>query len=106
MARRHRDAELERRWRELLALRESSGLPVSRFCEAHQISQASFYAWRRELAKRDQEISESTSPLFVPVQVMSGSAVEVVMPGGVVVRVPPGADGDMAVRLVAALRAA
>jgi hypothetical protein len=40
---------------------------------------------------------------FVPVQVVADSIVEVVLPSGVVVRVPPATDAMAVARLVAAL---
>jgi hypothetical protein len=99
-----RDLGLERRWRERLAQFARSGLSVRAFCARHQLSEPSFYAWRRELAQRDER--RPAAPLFVPVTVVPGAAIEVSLPGGVTVRVPAGADAALAVRLVAALAAA
>jgi hypothetical protein len=55
--------------------------------------------WRRELAQRRQ----TPAATFVPVRVVSESVVEVVLPSGVVVRVPPTTDATTVARLVAAL---
>jgi len=104
-SRRERAAEREQRWRELLAAQARSGLSIRAFCASRRLSEPSFYAWRRELARRDRGRVKAVVPTFVPVQVLPGAAIEVVLPAGVVVRVPTGADGDLAVRLVAALRA-
>ncbi len=105
-SRRHeRDADLERRWREHIAAQARSGLSIRDFCASRGVSEPSFYAWRRELAKRDALAAKRTRPTFVPIQVLPSAAIEVVMPSGVIVRVPAGADGDLAIRLVAALRA-
>lgn len=92
------------RWRKLLAAQARSGQSIRAFCDSQGLSEPSFYAWRRELA-RSARGSEAATPTFVPLQVMPSAAIEVTWPTGVVVRVPAGADGDMAVRLVAALRA-
>ena len=99
-----RNPELERRWRELVTAQARSGLSVRAFCANRRISEPSFYGWRRELAERDAS-RQTAVPTFVPVQVLPSLAIEVALPGGVTVRVPAGANGEMAVRLVAALRA-
>jgi transposase-like protein len=108
MSGRHsRDPKLERRWRDLVARWERSDLTVRDFCSDHQISEPSFYAWRRELAARDRVGTPATAtlPTFVPVRVAPPVGVEVVLPTGVVVRVPAGADPAAVARLVAALGA-
>ena len=104
--RQERSLELERRWRELLADHAKSGLSIRAFCERRRLNEANFYAWRRELVRRDSGRAKIAAPTFVPVQVTPSAAIEVLLPAGLVVRVPAGADGDLAVRLVAALRAA
>lgn len=103
-----RDPKLERRWRDLIARWQRSDLTVRDFCSARRISEPSFYAWRRELAARGPEPRPATPPVptFVPVRVAPPSVVEVVLPAGVVVRVPSGADPAAVARLVAALGAA
>ena len=107
-----RDLKLERRWRQLLAQWQRSQQSVREFCAAHHVTQASFYAWRRELAVRDQERTDSisepaTAPTaaFVPLRVIPDASIEVVLPSGVIVRVPVGGDPVTIARLVAALRA-
>ena len=102
-----RDPALERRWRDLIARWERSDLTVRDFCFDHRISEPSFYAWRRELAARDREARQATPPLptLVPVRVAPPTVIEVVLPTGVVVRVPAGADPAAVAQLVAALGA-
>jgi transposase-like protein len=108
MAIRHsRDPKLERRWRDRIARWERSDLTVRDFCADHQISEPSFYAWRRELADRDRKPRPTAPPVptFVPVRVAPPAVVEVVIPTGVVVRVPIGTDPAAVARLVTALGA-
>jgi hypothetical protein len=50
-----RDPAKEQRWRRLLGLWRRSGLTGRDFCAEHGLSEPSFYAWRREIARRDQE---------------------------------------------------
>lgn len=66
--------ETRRRWQELLGRFESSGLTVARFCQAEQISVASFYQWRRrfrEALPSGAHGSTTTTPRLLPV-VMTG----------------------------------
>jgi hypothetical protein len=64
---------------------------VRAFRARHGLSQASFCAWRRELARRD-----AARPTFVPVQVLAEAAptetLTVVLPGSRTIRVGPGFD--------------
>lgn len=100
-----RDPQLERRWRERIALWKRAGVTVSDFCAEQGVSVASFYAWKRELAIRDQPPTTTTMPTFVPVRVAPAATIEVVLKSGVIVRVPMGADSVTVARLVAALGA-
>src|SRR5471030_1235946 len=49
-----RDPALEQFWRRSIAERERSGLSVHEYCVRHGAKEANFYAWRREIAKRDR----------------------------------------------------
>lgn len=50
-----RDASKERFWREAVAERAASGVSIRDYCRERGLSEANFYAWRRELALRDAE---------------------------------------------------
>jgi hypothetical protein len=98
-----RDPRREQFWRNAIASWKKSGQSIRGYCCQRQLSEASFHAWRRELAKRDQNPS---APLtFVPVHVRAEAAVEVVLPNGLVVRVRAGANAAEVAALVAALGA-
>ena len=100
---RTRDEKKEQQWRRWIALWQSSGLTVAAFCARHGLTPASFYAWRRTLQCRAAEHVP-----FVPVQVLpdpaSAAAVEVVLPDGRVVRVPPRFDAASLRQLLVLLR--
>jgi transposase len=87
-----RDPRKEQHWRRLIQLWKNSGLSVRAFCARHQITQASFYAWRRELHQRD------AATTFVPVRVVtddqptSSTPIEILLAGGRSVRITPGFD--------------
>ena len=103
MSRNHRrDPERERFWREAVEGWKESGETVRAYCLGRGLGQASFFAWRRELGQRDRV--KSPPPVkFVPINVVPASVMEVVLPRGVVVRVPAGADAAAVAKLVAAL---
>jgi len=87
----------EQQWRERLRRFDRSGLTVLEFCEFEKVSTSSFYAWRRRLAPDPMPglpASRSAErPLFVPVAVRSAVAgVQIELPGGAIVRIPPAAD--------------
>lgn len=52
-----RDLNRERAWRELVDRQRQSGLSVRGFCQRELVSEGSFYAWRRELLRRDRKPS-------------------------------------------------
>ena len=49
-----RSAAKERFWRERVAAWRASGLAVRAYCVRQRLAEPSFYAWRRELARREQ----------------------------------------------------
>ena len=105
MRTRRRDPELERFWRKATREQAKSGQSVRQYCEAHGLSAANWYAWRREIAKRDDNVASASSATFVPVRVMNSASIEVVMTTGVIIRVPTLADPVAVARLVEALEA-
>jgi transposase-like protein len=88
-----RDPYKEQHWRRLIQLWKNSGLSVRAFCARYHITQTSFYAWRRELQKRD-----AAATTFVPVRIVldqpptSATPIEVVLNGGRRLRVASGFD--------------
>jgi transposase len=103
MARAVRSGSKEQYWRKILARWQTSGLTVRAYCEAHSLSQPSFYWWRREIQRRDRAQTQ-----FLPVRVVAeavvsdndSSAIEVVLSNGHCLRVRPGFDRATLVRLL------
>src|ERR1700716_3228549 len=99
-----RDPRRERFWREAVGAWETSGQSIRAFCSGRDLSEPSFYSWRRTLRERDRQRSETRraaakgpaarrlsarpAPRLVPVRVVSPAVFEVVLPAGLVVRVP------------------
>ncbi len=118
-----RDRGKERFWRRTLRQWRRSGLCVRAFCTEHGLAEASFYAWRRIVAERDQACApvraeperggarravpaSDDAPVFVPLRVIDVAtqvAIEVVLERGRVVRVLRGFDAATLRRLLAVL---
>jgi hypothetical protein len=102
---RPRDLSKEQFWRRQIHDWQISGSSVQSFCARRGLSQAGFYAWRRELQRRDSE-----RPLFLPVrpladQVPAGdtAVLEVMLATGRRLRVPSGFDSATLRQLLAVL---
>lgn len=99
---RRANPEVARRWRERMARQAKGGLSVAEFCEAEDVTTASFYRWRRRLSERKE--SPSVGAKFVAVQLAPATAgVQIELPGGAVVSLPPEASAEL---VTAAIRAA
>ena len=85
-------------WEQRLARFAHSGLSPAPFCTAEGVSLPSFYSWKRRLAAESCDATEPAQgedrgPRLLPVRVQPPSAVvEVVLPGGTVLRVLPSCD--------------
>jgi hypothetical protein len=103
-----RDSRKEQQWRRWILQWHKSGLSVRAFCALNDLSQPSFYAWRREIKRRDD-----ASSTFVPVRIVpdvvpefdpvSASRFEVVLTCGRSLRVAPGFDAATLRLLLAVL---
>jgi hypothetical protein len=103
---RRRNKAREQFWRDTIAAWQESGQSVRAFCAARGVSEATFFARRREFIDRKPSGSSANqppAPHFVPVKVVPDPTIEVVLPSALVVRVPVSADPIAVARLVAAL---
>jgi transposase len=102
-----RDPRKEQQWRGWIHQWQQSGLSVRAFCARHGLAAPSFYAWRRELTRRD-----AAAPAFVAVRLAPDEepaparGVEVVLAGGRRLRVAPGFDPATLRQLLAVLEEA
>jgi hypothetical protein len=103
-----RDPRKEQQWRHWIQQWQHSGLTIRAFCDLHQLSQPSFYAWRRQLQQRDA----ATAP-FLPVRVVPDLPIvqpvpttpfELVLPGNRTLRIAPGFDVATLRQLLAVLQ--
>lgn len=120
-----RDPAKEKYWRRLLRQWRHSGLSGRDFCVEQRLSQPSFYAWRREIARRDHQrratlpapvspapaassvdsrpATNLATPAFVKLTVAASAtppAIEVVVAERRLLRVRPGFDADLLRQLV------
>lgn len=91
-----RDLGKERFWRRQVNRWQASGQTIRDWCRREGLAEHNFHAWRRTLAERDRERTTARRPsaAFVSVEVVDGTAqpIEIVLAGGVLVRVPQGAE--------------
>jgi hypothetical protein len=86
-------AAMRQAWEERLARFPAAGLSAAAFCAQEGVSLASFYAWRRRLARADATHAQGAGPRLLSVQVTSPRAVlELLLPCGVIVRLVPDSD--------------
>ena len=96
-------------WVERLARFAASGLAPAPFCTREGVSLPSFYAWKRRLATAALDPAAAAPPAgeagprLLPVRLPALAALELVLPGGAVLRIPPGADLAWVRALVEAL---
>jgi transposase len=96
---RKKDGEKQLQWRGIVGRQAKSGLSIREFCAKEEISQASFYAWRRRLRQEGKTSMPSEDGEhgidkarhgreFIPLKLLdSAAAWEVVHPLGYRVRV-------------------
>ena len=97
-----RSVWLEAKWREIVSGHPCSGQTVRAYCKARQVTEASFFFWRREMERRAQPLT--ASPRLIPVRVLPDSTlrVQVRCPLGHVVRLSSH-DGSLLSNLFRAL---
>jgi hypothetical protein len=106
----------ERFWRGHVARQAAGGHTIRAYCERHALAEPSFYAWRRELARREASTGRGRPPRgrpssrgapFLQLNVPSPPVgIEIVLAGGTVVRVPRGTDEATVAMVLSALAAA
>jgi hypothetical protein len=93
-------------WMERLARFADTGLTVAQFCAREAISVPSFYSWKRRIsAQANPQDATADRPLpLLPVRLQPlAPLVELVLPTGLVLRLPSGCDLDWVRSLVASL---
>ena len=100
---RQRNPERVRVWRELIVAWKQSGLTINAFCRERKLTRSNFDRWRRILTAENNKPPRRTAPAFVPVRLVAEPVAEVVLPSGVVVRLPVSTAPETVTRLVVAV---
>ena len=96
-----KDMEKESHWREVVTRWQSSGLSMAAFCRQEGLPDKQFFWWKRQIDKRDGKVVTARKVKFVPVRIKDKAArpvvggdglIELVSPGGFVIRVSAGFD--------------
>ncbi|WP_437740545.1 hypothetical protein WMF39_12830 [Sorangium sp. So ce1504] len=107
--------ESTRTWRDRVARWHKSGHSARVFAEQEGVNAGTLYSWSRRLGMKRSEYRQrsekATLPTLLPVVVAPpasttpspGAALEIVLPDGAVVRVPPSFDEVTLARVVRAL---
>jgi|SRR5271166_5957192 len=109
------DAAVVKQWHERMGLWRRSGLSIAEFCRQEQVSQPSFFNWRKRLSLQRTSASRRSAgssgtpkrqPRFVQLPTAtwpSSEAVQIALPGGAIVTLPPQAAAEL---VTTAIRAA
>ena len=100
---RRRNPERIRAWRERIDAWKRSGQTVNAFCRDRKLTRSNFDRWRRILGA---EPAKSKPSSFVPLRIVAEPMAEIVLPSGIVLRLPLSAVPEAVTRLVAAVGAA
>jgi putative transposase len=106
------------RWRELIEQQQRSGLSIAAFCAEHDVAVSTFFAWRRKLEIRGApgapgisgvpafvELTPSIEPAAARGSVeLLPAPIELLLPGGLTVRVRENFDAATLRQIVEALR--
>jgi len=94
------------RWRTIFAEWKRSGLSAAAFCRSRDLHKSGFYHWRRMLRDLEGTVTpQKPAPSFVPVRVVPEAIVEMILPSGLRLRVPLGAEASHVSTLARALGA-
>lgn len=85
---------------------KQSGQSVNAFCRARKLTPSNFDRWRRILSAETGKPHLPASSVFVPLRIVAEPMVEVVLPSGILVRLPLSAAPETVTRLVTAVGAA
>ena len=75
---------VQKQWEQRIQKFQNADMSVSQFCKKEGVSTASFYAWRRRLKK------QNNPQAFAPIEIPQQNEIQVQLPSGAVIRIPPG----------------
>jgi hypothetical protein len=95
-------ASVRQLWVERLQRFTDSDLSVVAFCQSEGISSQAFYYWKHKLQPQAPSPADDT-PHLLPIRLLGTSPVELILPGGCVLRLVPGCDLDFVRSVVTVL---
>jgi transposase-like protein len=100
-----RRGERERFWQRLIREQRESGASIKAFCRSQEVSEPSFFAWRKKLAltKRAGAQDEFVAVRVAPEPICRSGNIEIVLDRGRSVRVEPGFDRQVLREVLAVL---
>ena len=100
------DPERERHWQAVLKQWHQSDQSISAFCKQRNLSKPTFGYWQRKLGFGRRAKPRSPAAMFVPMTLVADPRVEVVLPTGVILKLPLTAGEEQIIRWLAGARAA
>ncbi len=88
--RRRDPAATRQRWAERLDRFRAADQTVAEFCATEGVSVPAFYSWKRLLAA--EAAGPADPPPLIPIRVAGAAPIELVLPGGAVLRFAAGTD--------------
>jgi len=112
MSKKQKESKKDQRqfWQMAIETWQTSGMSVSKFCEAEGLSESSFYIWRKKLAQADDtetgKQKKLSSPAFIEVAMPKDNpaALELVLSSGNTLRISSGADSTTLNDVISALK--
>ena len=100
-----RDPERDKHWQAVLTQWQQSGQTISAFCRQRHLSKPTFGYWQRKLGFGRRTKPRSPATTFVPMTLISEPRVEVILPTGVILKLPLTAGEEPITRWLTAARA-
>jgi hypothetical protein len=92
-------------WRERIAEQEHSGMSVKQFCKERELTECSFYAWRKRLRKKEPVRFALVDRGATRQEPTMDGGLELVLVTGERLRIGAGVDGTTLRTVLVALRA-
>ena len=100
-----RAATKNEQWRERIAEQERSGLSVKQFCKERDLTECTFYAWRKRLRKKEPVRFALVERGAVRQELATEASLELVLATGERLRIGAGVDVATLRSVLDALRA-
>jgi hypothetical protein len=100
-----RDPDRERQWQSVLTEWHQTDQTITAFCKQRHLSKPTFGYWQRKLGFNRRTKPRSPAATFVPMTLVTEPRVEIVLPSGVILKLPLTAGEEQITRWLAAARA-